>query len=111
MNEYQRQAGSVEFGSLSASRASGRTVEVQSIDGEAVQLPVTGSETVSQIRQVALEQLGALTSNADKYIVVNSEGRVIDDGAMLDQLFSGQEMLRLQLLPQAAFGPWRYLCA
>jgi len=105
MRENQR-VSETTISPLSGSRAvSGCVVQVESIDGDMVRVEVSGSERVSEVRQQALADLGAITGNPDKYVVIGADGRVIDENATIDQLASENRELRFQLLPQAAFGP------
>ena len=103
MSERQRQ-NRIEASSSSGRSQSGTLVQVETIDGEAVQFEVSGTETVGQMRRIALERLGAVTDNSDKYTVIDSQGRVMEDNIRLTDLASEGQELQFQLLPQPAFG-------
>ena len=58
----ERQGRIDRIGAASSSRSSGTgcVVQVESIDGETVHIDAAGRETVSEIRNLALERLGAV---------------------------------------------------
>ena len=105
MSERQGRIDRIGAAPRSTSSGSGCVVQVESIDGETVHIDAAGRETVSEIRSLALERLGAVTTNPGKYVVISAEGRVVDERTTLDQLINENEALHFQLLPQAAFGP------
>ena len=104
MSEQQHRIDKTVAAPTSTSSRSGCVVQVESIDGETVHVEASGAETVSEIRRLALERLGAITSNPEKYVVISAEGRVVDDKKTIDQLINENQALHFQLLPQAAFG-------
>lgn len=85
-------------------------VQVESIDGTVVQLSAGGGESIAQIRQSALGQMGMEARHARKYVMAVAESqneenlRVVDENATLDQILSKGHKLDFQLIPQVAFG-------
>ena len=104
MNEQQRSNMESSTGPTASPARDNSIVRVESIDGDVVEVSASGSETVSEIRQMALEGLGAVTDNPEKYLVISAEGRVVEEGTRLSQLISEGQSLEFQLLPQATFG-------
>ena len=86
-------------------------IEVESIDGAVVQMSVEGTDTIAQVRQRALEQIGMGISHVRKYVITVADAqnernlRVVDEKATIDQILSDGQTLSFQLIPQVAFGP------
>ena len=107
MAELQRRKHAEGMGGSPGVSSRTYMVVVESVEGSVVQVEVNGTDTIGQVRQTALEQIGAITDNPEKYIVMtaNENGRVLNAATTIDELLSKGEVLRLQLIPQTAFGP------
>ena len=83
----------------------GYRVQIESIDGNAIEIEAQGTDQIGQLRQTALHEMGQVTSNPQKYVVMDSNDRVLDDGMTVDQVLQEGQSLQFQLIPQAVFGP------
>ena len=104
MTERQQERQAETEAASGAASVGKYVAEVESVDGNAVRLEANGTDTIAEIRRVALDQLGALTNRADKYVVMSSSGRVLRPADTVDDVLAQNETLSLQLVPQAAFG-------
>ena len=103
----QQQRDSHSTGPLPGTSSSVGTyvVEVETVDGNAVQMEVRGIDTVADVRRVALAETGAVTGSPDQYVVLAASGRVLDEGDSIDQVLAAGEALNLQLIKPPRFGP------
>ncbi len=81
----------------------GVTVEV-ACDDRQTQLDVEGSETLAEVRTRALEELGMLAADPERYVVIGSDRQPVDDQRTIDELVAASQTLAFRLLPQVAYG-------
>jgi len=87
------------------SATSAHLVTVECVDGSVVQLQAEGTDTVAEIRRVALGQvLGGGSAALESTYAVVASGTVIDPAATVDQLVSQGVQLQLNLIKPGAWG-------
>lgn len=105
---YQKDCdGALRPGSNKSVYNNTHRIEVESIDGTIVQMSVEGKDTIAQVRQRAIEQIGMEIGHAQKYVVTIADEqnlRVVDEKNTIDQVLSDGQVLSFQLIPQVAFG-------
>jgi hypothetical protein len=106
MNQRQRQKSE----DASPARQGRRTRESITIDvacdDRQTQLDVRGCETLSEVRTRALEELGMLASDPERYVVIGSDRQPLDDQRTIDELAAEGQTLAFRFLPQVAYGVW-----
>jgi hypothetical protein len=103
---YQKQRKrSEETLSARHRRRSRQGVKIEVVcDDRQTQLDVEGSETLGEVRNRALEELGMLASDPERYVVIGSDRQPIDDHRTIDELIAEGQTLAFRLLPQVAYG-------
>ena len=103
---YQKQRKTSEDTSLTRhGRRSRQGVKIEvACDDRQTQLEAEGSETLGEVRNRALEELGMLASNPERYVVIGSDRQPIEDRRTIDELISEGQTLAFRLLPQVAYG-------
>ena len=91
--------------SPSASVSRAHLVTVECVDGSVVQLQAEGTDTVAEIRRVALGQvLGGGSAGIDSAYTILVGGTVTDPVTTVDQLLSQNLQLQLNLIKPGAWG-------
>jgi hypothetical protein len=105
-NMLERQlTGPSSVGFVPTSSLGTHLVTVESVDGTVVQLRAEGTDTVAEIRHIALGQvLGSGSASVDSAYTVLAGGAVIDPATTVDQLLSQDLQLELNLIKPGAWG-------
>jgi len=107
MSELERQFQSIRDPLIQTHRTTNSRAMVVDVvcDDRQVQLTVEGHNTVGQIRQQAITEMGIMTHDADKYVVIGSNRQPISDQRTVDEIIKEGQALSFRLIPQVAFGP------
>ena len=98
-------AGPISASPVSTSSIGTHLVTVECVDGSVVQLQAEGTDTVAEIRRVALGQaLGGGSAHIDSAYTILAGGTVIDSATTVDHLLSQGMQLQLNLIKPGAWG-------
>ena len=89
--------------SHSASPSNEIAVEV-SCDDCTAHMSFEGHETVSQVRDRALQEMRMAAPDSRRYIVIDSNRQPVNDQQSIDELISQGLAMHFRLVPQVAFG-------
>jgi hypothetical protein len=89
--------------SYSANSSSEIAVEV-SCDDCTAHMFLEGHETISQVRDRALQEMQMIAPDSRRYIVIDSNRQPVNDRLTIDELISQGLVMHFRLVPQVAFG-------
>ena len=101
----RQMSGSSSPGAVPAASADTRAITVECLDGSVVRLQAEGTDTMAEVRHVALAQtLGGAAPGVESAYTVLCAGAVIDPATTVHQLVGQGLPLELNLIKPGAWG-------